>query len=87
MATPGARQEERARRDSWIGIRFPDESSRRLDRYKILLDEIGIELVPVLLGVGTKLIADPALPPMELDGPILVVEGTGVTHLRYRVIR
>jgi hypothetical protein len=33
------------------------------------------------------LIADPALPPMELEGPILVVEGTGVTHLRYRVIR
>lgn len=52
-----------------------------------LLDEIGIDLVPVLLGVGTRLIADPALPPMELEGPILVVEGKGVTHLRYRVIR
>ena len=52
-----------------------------------LLDEIGIDLVPVLLGVGTKLIADPGLPPMELEGPILVVEGKGVTHLRYRVIR
>ena len=52
-----------------------------------LLDEIGIDLVPVLLGVGTKLIADPALPPMELEGPILVVPGAGVTHLRYRVIK
>jgi dihydrofolate reductase len=52
-----------------------------------LLDEIGIDLVPVLLGVGTKLIADPALPPMQLEGPILVVEGKGVTHLRYRVVR
>jgi dihydrofolate reductase len=52
-----------------------------------LLDEIGIELVPVLLGVGTRLIADPALPPMELEGPILVVEGKGVTHLRYRVVK
>jgi dihydrofolate reductase len=52
-----------------------------------LLDEIGIDLVPVLLGVGTKLIADPALPPMQLEGPTLVVEGTGVTHLRYRVVR
>jgi dihydrofolate reductase len=52
-----------------------------------LLDEIGIDVVPVLLGVGTKLIADPALPPMELDGPIRVVEGKGVTHLRYKVIR
>jgi dihydrofolate reductase len=52
-----------------------------------LLDEIGIDLVPVLLGVGTKLIADPALPPMQLEGPTLVVEGEGVTHLRYRVLR
>jgi dihydrofolate reductase len=52
-----------------------------------LLDGIGIDLVPVLLGVGTKLIADPALPPMQLEGPTLVVEGTGVTHLRYRVVR
>jgi dihydrofolate reductase len=52
-----------------------------------LLDEIGIDLVPVLLGVGTKLIADPALPPMQLEGPTLVVEGTGVTHLRYRVVK
>jgi hypothetical protein len=24
---------------------------------------------------------------MSLDGPTLVVEGTGVTHLRYRVVR
>lgn len=52
-----------------------------------LLDEIGIDLVPVLLGVGTKLIADPALPPMQLEGPTLVVQGEGVTHLRYRVTR
>lgn len=51
-----------------------------------LLDEIGIELVPVLLGVGTKLIADPALPAMELEGPIVTVQGKGVTHLRYRVV-
>jgi dihydrofolate reductase len=52
-----------------------------------LLDEIGIDLVPVLLGVGTKLIADPALAPIQLQGPTLVVEGEGVTHLRYRVVR
>jgi hypothetical protein len=52
-----------------------------------LLDEIGVDVVPVLLGVGTKLIADPALPAMELEGPIRVVEGRGVTHLRYRVNR
>ena len=50
-----------------------------------LLDEIGIDLVPVILGAGTPLLADLGAHPMELEGPILVVEGKGVTHLRYRV--
>jgi dihydrofolate reductase len=50
-----------------------------------LLDEIGIDLVPVILGAGTPLLADLGSRPMELEGPILLVEGTGVTHLRYRV--
>lgn len=52
-----------------------------------LLDEIGVELVPVLLGAGTPLFADYSSPSQEFEGPILVVQGTGVTHLRYRVIR
>jgi dihydrofolate reductase len=52
-----------------------------------LLDEIGIDLVPVILGAGTPLFADLGHKPMELEGPILVVEGKGVTHLRYRVVK
>jgi hypothetical protein len=40
-----------------------------------LLDEVGVELVPVVLGGGTP----------QFEGPVAVVEGTGVTHLRYRV--
>jgi dihydrofolate reductase len=52
-----------------------------------LLDEIGVELVPVILGAGTPLFADLGSPPVEFEGPIMVVEGTGVTHLRYRVVR
>jgi dihydrofolate reductase len=52
-----------------------------------LLDEVGIDLVPVLLGEGTRLFAGPGLSPLELEGPTLVVQGTGVTHLRYRVIK
>ena len=52
-----------------------------------LLDEIGIDLVPVILGAGTPLIADLGHRPMELEGPTLVVEGIGVTHLRYRVVK
>jgi dihydrofolate reductase len=52
-----------------------------------LLDEIGVDLVPVILGAGTPLLADFRSKPLELEGPILVVEGIGVTHLRYRVVR
>lgn len=50
-----------------------------------LLDEIGVDLVPVFLGQGTKLLADYEGAPFELEGPILTLEGIGVTHLRYRV--
>ena len=50
-----------------------------------LLDEIGVDLVPVLLGAGTRLFADRGPESVEFEGPILVVEGIGVTHMRYRV--
>ena len=50
-----------------------------------LLDEIGVELVPVVLGTGTPLFADLTATPVQFEGPTVVVEGTGVTHLRYRV--
>jgi dihydrofolate reductase len=52
-----------------------------------LLDEIGVELVPVLLGAGTPLFADYRSAPVEFEGPILTVNGKGVTHLRYRVVK
>jgi hypothetical protein len=44
-------------------------------------------LVPVVLGDGTRLFADLGSAPVEFEGPMLVVEGIGVTHLRYRVVR
>jgi dihydrofolate reductase len=50
-----------------------------------LVDEIGIELAPVLLGSGKPLFGALGVAPMRVDGPYTVVEGTGVTHLRYRV--
>jgi dihydrofolate reductase len=54
-----------------------------------LLDEVGVDLVPVLLGNGTRLFDVPgsAVEPTEFEGPIQIVQGTGVTHLRYRVIK
>ena len=50
-----------------------------------LLDEIGVDVVPVILGEGTPFFADLTTGPQEFEGPILTVQGKGVTHLRYRV--
>ena len=51
-----------------------------------LLDEIWVDLVPVLLGGGVSLFDQLDDAPIELDGPD-VIEATDVTHLRYRVRR
>jgi dihydrofolate reductase len=50
-----------------------------------LLDEIWVDLIPVLLGGGTPFFDQLRDAPVELEGPLSVVEGTDVTHLRYRV--
>lgn len=50
-----------------------------------VLDELQINLAPIVLGDGPLFFQDIAHQ-VELDGP-RVVEGTGVVHLRYRVRR
>jgi len=51
-----------------------------------LLDEIQIDLAPVLLGGGVRLFDHLDTAPIELE-PQAVVQGLGVTHLRYRVVK
>jgi dihydrofolate reductase len=52
-----------------------------------LLDEVHVDLVPVLLGGGTQFFSGLGTTPVELEGPTSIVEGVGVTHLGYRVVR
>jgi dihydrofolate reductase len=51
-----------------------------------LLDEIQVNVAPVLLGRGTRLFDDsaPETPRLEL---LRAVDAPGVTHVRYRVVR
>jgi dihydrofolate reductase len=49
-----------------------------------LVDEVRLDLVPVLLGGGVRLFDGDI--PVELE-QIEVIEGRGVTHLAYRVVR
>jgi dihydrofolate reductase len=50
-----------------------------------LLDEVWVDLVPVLLGGGTPFFDQLKATPVELEGPVPVVQGSELTHLRYRV--
>jgi dihydrofolate reductase len=50
-----------------------------------LLDEIHLDLVPVLLGDGIRLF-DQTAEPIELEST-RVIEGAGVTHLTFRVVK
>jgi dihydrofolate reductase len=50
-----------------------------------LLDEVWLDLAPVILGAGTPFLTSDTQ--LALDGPLSVVESERVTHLRYRVRR
>jgi dihydrofolate reductase len=51
-----------------------------------LLDEIHVDLVPVLLGDGVRLFDHLGAEPLELEST-RVIEGAGVTHLTFRVVK
>lgn len=51
-----------------------------------LLDEIHVDLVPVLLGNGVRLFEHLGTEPIELEST-RVIEGVGATHLTFRVVK
>lgn len=51
-----------------------------------LLDEVSVNIAPVLLGQGIRWFDNLGDTPVRLGDP-RVVEGRGVTHLRYEVVR
>ena len=50
-----------------------------------LLDEIHLDMVPVVLGGGVGLFDHLGTGPIELEST-RVIEGAGVTHLTFRVV-
>lgn len=50
-----------------------------------VLDEIHLDLVPVLLGDGVRLF-DQSAEPIERES-IRVIEGAGIAHLTFRVVK
>jgi dihydrofolate reductase len=82
LASAVARAREAAG-DKDIAIATPGTVRQCLDAG--ILDELQVNVVPVVLGEGLPFF-DGIERAVELEGPE-VVEGTGVTHLRYRVVR
>lgn len=78
------KQAKAAAGDGWVGVAGPNVAQQCLQAG--LLDEIRVNLVPVLFGAGIRYFGNLPDPPLALEEPS-VVEGTGVTHLCYRVKR
>ena len=68
-----------------VGLNAGTIASQALDAG--LLDEVWVDLVPVVLGAGTPFFSQLGIAPVALEGPLAVTDGTDVTHLRYRVRR
>jgi dihydrofolate reductase len=53
-----------------------------------LIDQVVVNLVPVVFGAGRPFFATSALPePLRLENPVTLVQGDRVTHLVYDVSR
>lgn len=80
----GIEQAQAVAGDKWVGVAGPNIAQQCLDLG--LLDEIWFDLVPVVLGGGTRYFDEFSTGAVLLDGPD-IIEGTRVTHLRYLVRR
>jgi dihydrofolate reductase len=78
----GIEQAQAVAGDKWVGVAGPNIAQQCLDLG--LLDEIRIELAPVILGEGIPFFANLKRTPVLLDNPT-VIEGDRVTHLIYAV--
>ncbi len=70
--------------DQRVGISGSKVTQQALQAGQV--DELHLHLVPLLLGDGIRLFEGLGPKPIELE-VLGVVEGTGVTHLRYRVVK
>ncbi|WP_329051524.1 dihydrofolate reductase family protein [Amycolatopsis sp. NBC_01488] len=75
-------EQARAAGDGSVGVSGPDIAQQCLNLG--LLDEVRIDLVPVLLGSGVRYFSSGETSGASLE-QVEVVVGSGVTHLRYRV--
>ena len=78
------RQAKQAAGDKHVEISTPNVMQQALNAG--LLDEIHLNLAHVLIGEGIRLFDNLASPPIDLER-LVVVEGTGVTHLQFRVVK
>jgi len=70
--------------DKGVGLNSGPIASQALDAR--LVDEVWIDLVPVLLGGGTPFFAGLQSAPVTLEGPLSNAGDADVTHLRYKVV-
>lgn len=78
------RQAKAAAGDKIVAVATPTVMQEALKAG--LLNEIHIDLVPVLLGSGVRLFEFLGIEPVELE-TIQVVQAPGVTHLTFRVVK
>jgi len=82
--TSAVAQAKQAAGDQDVSVSSPSVMQQCLQAG--LLDELHLDLVPILLGAGIRLFDHLGTNQIELEN-MGAIEGTGVTHLRFRVVK